>query len=163
MPVTHAGAEDAIGELTRLFNTMLDKIVERTSKIKMADPSEPATNMSAVINEKAFKSINSYIEKGKSEGGRVLIGGFSRTLSPGERVGVIGPNGAGKTTLLEIIAGRVAPDAGSLEVGQTVRLGYYDQESRALDEQERILFRRQAAAPPWSHASRNSQRRRRSS
>src|SRR5215207_1819930 len=75
----------------------------------------------------------------KSYGGRVLIGGFSRILTPGERVGVIGPNGAGKTTLLEIIAGRVAPDAGSLEVGQTVRFGYYDQENRALDEQERVI------------------------
>ena len=75
----------------------------------------------------------------KSYDGRVLIGDFSRTLSPGERVGVIGPNGAGKTTLLEIIAGRVAPDAGSLEVGQTVRFGYYDQENRALDEQERVV------------------------
>src|SRR5215208_4645820 len=75
----------------------------------------------------------------KSYGGRVLIEGFSRILTPGERVGVIGPNGAGKTTLLEIIAGRVAPDAGSLEVGQTVRIGYYDQESRALDEQERVI------------------------
>src|SRR5215207_1881413 len=75
----------------------------------------------------------------KSYGGRVLIEGFSRILTPGERVGVIGPNGAGKTTLLEIIAGRVAPDEGSLEVGQTVRLGYYDQESRALDEQERVI------------------------
>jgi len=75
----------------------------------------------------------------KSYDGRVLIGGFSRILKPGERVGVIGPNGAGKTTLLEIIAGRVAPDSGSLEVGQTVRIGYYDQESRALDEQERVI------------------------
>ncbi|HEX8145923.1 MAG TPA: ABC-F family ATP-binding cassette domain-containing protein [Pyrinomonadaceae bacterium] len=75
----------------------------------------------------------------KSYDGRVIIGGFSRTLKPGERIGVIGPNGAGKTTLLEIIAGRVAPDAGSLEVGQTVRFGYYDQESRALDERERVI------------------------
>jgi ATP-binding cassette subfamily F protein uup len=75
----------------------------------------------------------------KSYDGRVLIGGFSRILKPGERIGVIGPNGAGKTTLLEIVAGRVAPDAGTLEVGQTVRLGYYDQESRALDENERVI------------------------
>ncbi|MBV9926085.1 MAG: ABC-F family ATP-binding cassette domain-containing protein [Acidobacteria bacterium] len=75
----------------------------------------------------------------KSYDGRVLLGGFSRTLKPGERIGVIGPNGAGKTTLLEIIAGRVAPDAGALEVGQTVRIGYYDQESRALDESERVI------------------------
>jgi ATP-binding cassette subfamily F protein uup len=75
----------------------------------------------------------------KSYEGRVLIDGFSRTFKPGERIGIIGPNGAGKTTLLEIVAGRVAPDAGSLELGQTVRLGYYDQESRALDERERVI------------------------
>lgn len=61
----------------RVYDTMLDKIVERTAKIKLADPADPATNMSAVINEKAFKTINSYIEKGKSEGGRVVIGGGS--------------------------------------------------------------------------------------
>lgn len=60
-----------------VYDTMLDKIVERTAQLKMADPSDPSTNMSAVINEKAFKTINSYIEKGKSEGGRVLIGGGS--------------------------------------------------------------------------------------
>jgi len=75
----------------------------------------------------------------KSYEGRTLIDGFSRIFKPGERVGVIGPNGAGKTTLLEIVAGRVAPDEGSLEVGQTVRFGYYDQESRALDEGERVI------------------------
>ena len=62
---------------TRVYDTMLDKIVERTAKLKLADPADPATTVSAVINEKAFKTINSYIEKGKSEGGRVLIGGGS--------------------------------------------------------------------------------------
>lgn len=61
----------------KVYDTMLDKIAERTAKLKLADPSDPATNLSAVINEKAFKAINSYIEKGKSEGGRVLIGGGS--------------------------------------------------------------------------------------
>jgi 1-pyrroline-5-carboxylate dehydrogenase len=61
----------------KVYDAMLDKIVERTAKIKLADPADPNTNMGAVINEKAFKSINSYIEKGKSEGGRVLIGGGS--------------------------------------------------------------------------------------
>ncbi len=54
---------------------MLEKIVERTEKIKVGDPVDSATNMSAVINQKAFKTINEYIEKGKAEGGRVLAGG----------------------------------------------------------------------------------------
>lgn len=60
-----------------VYDVMLDKIVERTSKIKLADPTDAGASMSAVINEKAFKSINGYIEKGKTEGGRVVIGGGS--------------------------------------------------------------------------------------
>jgi 1-pyrroline-5-carboxylate dehydrogenase len=61
----------------QVYDEMIEKIVDRTAKIQMADASEPATTMSAVINEKAFKTINSYIEKGKSEGGRVVAGGGS--------------------------------------------------------------------------------------
>jgi 1-pyrroline-5-carboxylate dehydrogenase len=61
----------------KVYDEMLDKIVERTAGIKLADPTDASTNMSAVINEKAFKTINSHIEKGKGEGGRVLIGGGS--------------------------------------------------------------------------------------
>lgn len=61
----------------KVYDQMLEKIAERTEKIKTGDPSDPDTNMSAVINEKAFKAINGYIEKGKSEGGRVLTGGGS--------------------------------------------------------------------------------------
>ncbi len=59
----------------RVYEPMLQKIVERTEKIKLGDPGDPTSTMSAVINEKAFKTINGYIEKGKAEGGRVLIGG----------------------------------------------------------------------------------------
>jgi 1-pyrroline-5-carboxylate dehydrogenase len=61
----------------KVYDEMLEKIAEKTAKIKLADPTDSSTSMSAVINEKAFKSINDYIEKGKSEGGRVLIGGGS--------------------------------------------------------------------------------------
>src|SRR6266508_1695177 len=56
---------------------MLEKIAERTAKIKTGRPDDSATNMSAVINEKAFKTINEYIEKGKREGGRIVAGGGS--------------------------------------------------------------------------------------
>jgi 1-pyrroline-5-carboxylate dehydrogenase len=58
-----------------VYDAMLEKIVERTEKIKVGDPTDLATTMSAVINQKAFKTINEYIEKGKAEGGRVLTGG----------------------------------------------------------------------------------------
>ena len=75
----------------------------------------------------------------KAYDGRVLIRNFSYTLKPLDRIGIIGPNGAGKTTLLEIVTGRVAADSGTLEVGQTVRFGYYDQENRTLDEGQRVI------------------------
>jgi 1-pyrroline-5-carboxylate dehydrogenase len=60
-----------------VYDEMLGMIAERTSKIKVGDPADPATNMSAVINQKAFKTINEYIEKGQAEGGRLLAGGGS--------------------------------------------------------------------------------------
>lgn len=75
----------------------------------------------------------------KAYDGKVLIRDFSYTLKRGERMGLIGPNGAGKTTLLEIIAGRTKPDRGEIVMGETVVLGYYDQESRALNDEQRVI------------------------
>jgi 1-pyrroline-5-carboxylate dehydrogenase len=60
---------------TDVYDSMLEKISERTAEIKVGDPTGQATAMSAVINQKAFKTINEYIEKGKAEGGRVIAGG----------------------------------------------------------------------------------------
>jgi len=75
----------------------------------------------------------------RSYGPRVVIREFSYTFKRGDRIGVIGPNGAGKTTLLEIIAGRLKPDSGRIETGQTVVIGYYDQESRDFDLSQRLI------------------------
>src|SRR5437879_7607248 len=61
----------------RIYDPMIEKIAERAAKIKVGDPTDSASTMSAVINEKAFKTINSYVEKGKAEGGRVVAGGGS--------------------------------------------------------------------------------------
>jgi 1-pyrroline-5-carboxylate dehydrogenase len=61
----------------RVYDPMVEKIAERTAKIKVGAPTDNGTTMSAVINEKAFKAINGYIEKGKAEGGRVVAGGGS--------------------------------------------------------------------------------------
>ncbi len=61
----------------RIYDPMIEKIAERTARIKLGDPTDNGNTMSAVINEKAFKSINGYIEKGKAEGGRLIAGGGS--------------------------------------------------------------------------------------
>ncbi len=75
----------------------------------------------------------------KEYSGPPVLRDFSYSFPRGGRIGVIGPNGAGKTTLLDLIAGRTAPDAGRVEIGPTVVFGYYDQESRALNDSLRLI------------------------
>ncbi|MDQ3131327.1 MAG: ABC-F family ATP-binding cassette domain-containing protein [Acidobacteriota bacterium] len=75
----------------------------------------------------------------KSYGGRKLIDDFTYLLKRDDRIGIIGENGSGKTTLLEIITNRIQPDGGEIEIGQTVAIGYYDQESRALSDEQRVI------------------------
>ncbi|MGI8545162.1 MAG: ABC-F family ATP-binding cassette domain-containing protein [Aridibacter sp.] len=75
----------------------------------------------------------------KSYGEQKLIDDFSYLLKRNDRIGIIGANGSGKTTLLEIITDRIKPDAGEIKIGETVHIGYYDQESRALNEEQRVI------------------------
>jgi ABC transport system ATP-binding/permease protein len=73
---------------------------------------------------------------------RLLLRDFSYDFSPEDRVGIIGPNGVGKSSLLEVIAGRREPSAGTLELGSTVKLAYFDQHSEVLlaDRAERKVI-----------------------
>lgn len=75
----------------------------------------------------------------KSYDDKRLIEGFSYTLKRNDRIGVIGPSGSGKTTLLDIIAERIEPDAGYIDRGQTIVIGYYDQENRELNGSQRVI------------------------
>jgi len=74
----------------------------------------------------------------KAYGNRVVFDGVSFDLPRGGIVGVIGPNGAGKSTLLKMIAGKETPDAGTLEIGETVRVSYVDQLREALDGEKTV-------------------------
>ncbi len=114
--------------------------VERAESL-LAQPREAArADLDiSVSSSRLGKKVLELRDISKSYDGRTLLEGFSYILKPADRIGVIGPNGAGKTTLLEIITGRVEPDSGEVQIGQTVRCGYYDQENRALDEQERVI------------------------
>ncbi|MDS3861014.1 ABC-F family ATP-binding cassette domain-containing protein [Thermosynechococcaceae cyanobacterium BACA0444] len=68
----------------------------------------------------------------KGYNGRTLIHNFSHTFGPEDRIGIIGSNGAGKSTLMDLITGRVTPDSGSVEIGSTITMGYFDQHSDDL-------------------------------
>src|SRR5207247_7600036 len=74
----------------------------------------------------------------KGYGDNLLIEGLSFTLPRGGIVGVIGPNGAGKTTLFRMITGQEKADAGTLKVGETVKIGYVDQSREALDANKTV-------------------------
>lgn len=62
-----------------------------------------------------------------------ILKDFNWLVQPGTRIGITGKNGAGKSTLLNIIAGKQKLDSGSIELGETVHLGYYTQMSANLD------------------------------
>jgi ATP-binding cassette ChvD family protein len=74
----------------------------------------------------------------KAYGDRLLIDGMSFRLPPGGIVGVIGPNGAGKTTLFRMITGQEKPDAGTIRLGETVRLAYVDQSRDVLNADKSV-------------------------
>ncbi len=70
---------------------------------------------------------------------RSLVTDFTYRAAPGDRIGVIGPNGAGKTTLLNLLAGRKHCDKGHISLGETVTLGFFEQEIKDLQENETVL------------------------
>ena len=75
----------------------------------------------------------------KSYGDKVLLRDFTYIFLKNDRIGIIGPNGAGKSTLMKMIAGWVQPDSGTIEIGQTVRMGYFSQENEDMDESLRVI------------------------
>lgn len=70
---------------------------------------------------------------------KTLINDFSYLINKTDRLGIIGPNGVGKSTLLNMMANRMQPDAGEIEVGETVRIGYYTQGDEELDGNLRVI------------------------
>jgi ATP-binding cassette ChvD family protein len=74
----------------------------------------------------------------KGYGDKLLIDGLTFKLPPGGIVGIIGPNGAGKSTLFRMITGHEKPDAGKIEIGESVKLGFVDQSRDSLDDKKNI-------------------------
>ena len=75
----------------------------------------------------------------KSYGERKLIDDFSYIFARYEKMGIVGNNGTGKSTFIKILMGQVAPDSGTVDVGETVRFGYYSQDGLQFDEQMKVI------------------------
>lgn len=75
----------------------------------------------------------------KSYGQKKLIADFEYIVLKNQRLGIIGPNGCGKSTLMKIITGKEEPDQGMVEIGDTVKIGYFAQEVTEMDENQRVI------------------------
>ena len=75
----------------------------------------------------------------KRYGEKVLIDDFDYIVLKNQRLGIIGPNGCGKSTLIKIIAGLIEPDSGSVEIGETIQLGYFAQEVTDMNTEQRVI------------------------
>ncbi|MDM5318036.1 ABC-F family ATP-binding cassette domain-containing protein [Fictibacillus sp. b24] len=93
----------------------------------------------AIGSQRLGKKVIEVDGLSKSLDGKELVRNLDYLIVPGERLGIIGPNGSGKTTLLNMLAGRTTPDAGSVEVGETVKIGYYTQDHEELDGNLRVV------------------------
>jgi len=75
----------------------------------------------------------------KSFGDKKIVEDFEYTVNRNARIGIVGMNGAGKSTLLNMIAKRIEPDIGVIEIGDTVKIGYFSQESEIMDETIKVI------------------------
>ncbi|MBW4660520.1 MAG: ABC-F family ATP-binding cassette domain-containing protein [Drouetiella hepatica Uher 2000/2452] len=79
------------------------------------------------------KKVVELVNVSKAYDDRTLIKDFTYEFNPDDRIGIIGGNGAGKSTLMNIITGKVQPDSGTVEIGSTIHIGYFDQHSDDLE------------------------------
>lgn len=107
----------------------------QNQKSKIADEKMDVAIGSTRLGDQVLEMKN--VTKAYSD--QTLIDDFSYLVTPDERLGIIGPNGSGKTTLLNLLAGRTSPDAGTVEAGQTVKIGYYTQDQIEIDGDLRVI------------------------
>lgn len=120
--------------------------LERYEELKNRKTESVSANveLSSVSNRMGRTTIElNHISK--SYPGKELIRDFSYIFLKNERVGFVGRNGCGKTTLMKMITGAVQPDAGDIEIGQTIKIGYYAQECDMPDDKRVIDYIRDVA------------------
>lgn len=116
----------------------IDRIREmQEQEFKKAQGKVDISTAGRRIGKKVVELTN--ICKGYND--RTLIKDFTYNFTPEDRIGIIGSNGSGKSTLMDIITGRVKPDSGTVEIGSTIHIGYFDQHSDDLlmNEDQRVI------------------------
>ena len=107
----------------------------RDSKLVIDDAKLEMNAASSRLGKKIIEIDN----LSKSFGDQVLIRDFTYTVIRNDRIGIIGDNGSGKSTFLKMIMGEIKPDGGTISVGETVRIGYFSQETQIFDPEQRVI------------------------
>ncbi|WP_432664302.1 ABC-F family ATP-binding cassette domain-containing protein [Wukongibacter baidiensis] len=114
--------------------------IQRFEEIKESKIDIDDSNVEiSVGHSRLGKKIIEIKDISKSFGENHLIKNFNYTLLRDDRIGIIGDNGIGKSTLLNVITGKLKIDSGSIDVGTTVKIGYFSQESEGMDESLRAI------------------------
>lgn len=114
--------------------------LERYEELKTAEgpKGEQSVQIDSVGTRMGKKTIELH-EIGKCYGDKILVKDFTYIVLRDQRLGIIGPNGCGKSTLVNMIAGNCKPDAGEIEIGDTIQIGYFAQESEDMEEDIRVI------------------------
>lgn len=114
--------------------------IQRFEEIKdnKIDQIEDKVQMSSASTRLGKKVIElDHISKNYDD--KKIINDFSYIFSKNDRVGIIGPNGVGKSTLINICMGKISPDSGTVDIGETVKIGHFSQENKEMDETLRVI------------------------
>lgn len=114
--------------------------IEQFEKLKDSLGTEVAEKLElSSVSSRLGKKTIEIKNISKSFGDKKIVHDFEFTVLRDARIGIVGKNGAGKSTLLNILAGKIQPDKGHVEIGSTVNVGYFSQEAKEIDDSQRVI------------------------
>lgn len=116
-----------------------DRIARYEELKAQTGPETDATLQMATLASRLGRKTVELHDVSKAFGDHTVLSHFTYGVARDDRVGIVGRNGAGKSTLLNLIAGKLFPDSGTIDWGETVRIGYFSQEGRELDLDQRVF------------------------
>lgn len=124
----------------RARGTKSKERIERIEQLqnRQGVPEEQALQMESLSTRLGRKTLEAS-RVTKAYDGKTVISDFSYIVLPRDRIGLVGKNGSGKSTLLKLLCGQITPDSGSVVWGETVKIGYFSQESEELDPKQRVI------------------------
>lgn len=116
-----------------------DRIARYEELKAQTGPETDDTLQMATLSSRLGRKTVELHDVSKAFGDHTVLSHFTYGVARDDRVGIVGRNGAGKSTLLNLIAGKLFPDSGTIDWGETVRIGYFSQEGRELDLDQRVF------------------------